>query len=592
MTAPTETTTPETPAVPEIPEHETDYKVNKTRKGISEPVVLNTHDTTLNAIVDREGLILASAQSDGLNMLTAQARANFGAKKGRYYFEAYILSGGGKSNDLKVGVSTSSATWLGGKGSICFDRETLIKADGEAVAPKHTKQNVSKKDVIGILLNLEEKHKNKNTISLFINGKRICEPVDIPASMHKQALFPHIAAINLTVGVNFGTPQCALPFTTLTFNELGSLENEKTKIVAPKNPKVLFSVGTPSDESMTKFLAKKENESFLGLTAAYLDEWIAESGIAKRNEEFYGIGVCDNPYLLAPWLRSRPRNVLFAQGGLLLPGERKQKVGQFNGFEIGALILPIGKQKHVYSNYADACFPTQEEGFSTVAFLDVKESEAKKQLEEYRKDQKLRSKVEDLKVGEYFTERHAEWTKFVTEKKLTEEGKAFSDEDWMLANIRAELVHLLHSFKDDVADDERPSFPPVLAQHYYATYLEKKHLNTMLYACRDVEELVREHLTDCITISEETGLLNVTVDKDIELEKIFTLVDNERDARETRVGAGDELSELKFSAKNPPRQHHHNNHHGGKGKGYKGNRNDKRGMQHLPQSQSQRQRTN
>jgi hypothetical protein len=100
----------------------------------------------------------------------------------------------------------------------------------------------------------------------------------------------------------------------------------------------------------------------------------------------------------------------------------------------------------------------------------------------------------------------------------------------------------------------------------FSTYLGSKNLNPLAYACKDVEELVSEHLSDCITVSKETGLLTVTLDKDIALEKIFDLVEVEREARETRVGAGDELSELRFSAKNPPRlqtQHYQN-----KGKGY------------------------
>jgi hypothetical protein len=74
-------------------------------------------------------------------------------------------------------------------------------------------------------------------------------------------------------------------------------------------------------------------------------------------------------------------------------------------------------------------------------------------------------------------------------------------------------------------------------------------------------------LYDSLTI-DENGLLGVKLDKEVDYQAIFDLVDQEREARETRVGAGDELSALKFSAKQA--QHYVNK--GGKGFAKGGNK--------------------
>jgi len=565
-------------------EHEQDFKPSATkRKNLQGYIGLNAYDSTLNALVHREGGILGQMTHDGLNNLLAHARCSIGVKKGRYYFEVVRMDSA-KHSQLRFGVSLSSAKFAGSNGSIVFDAECGLTINGEAKKGFSPQRYLTKGDVCGVLINLEAKHTNKNTVSLFVNGARHSQPVPLPENMVGQALFPHLAVKSMSAGLNLQSILHRLPFTVLMVGEATQTDIEKTKVTAPSGtPKAIFPIGTNTEEFVKKFLAKHPTEHFLPLTNEYMKEWCLDSKCNVRHDDYSGIAALDQPRLLAPLLRTRPRNIIFALGNLLFPTDREARLNALPGFEKEAIVVPTTKSAQVFAKYQEAAFPTAEEGFCGVTYEDVTEASASEQLTSWKKDQKLRSKVDDLKVGEYFTERHEQWTKFVTEKKVTDEGKQFSDEDWMLANARAELMAIIHAFKTDVNDEEQPSFPPQLAPHYYQAYLTSKTLNPHLFACSDVEELINEHLTDCIAVDKDTGLLKTLHDKDLELEKIFELVDGERDARETRVGAGDELSELKFSMKNPPRAQTYQS---GKGKGYKGQK--RGGGHHGPPAQRPR----
>lgn len=554
--------------VPQDVEYEQDYKPSSAgkRKGVTGFIGFNAYDSTLNAMVHREGVILGQMGHDGLQNLLAHARCNVGVKKGRYYFELARIDSS-KNAALRFGVSLSSAKFAGAQGSVVFDIECGLTINGEAKKGLSPQRFLTKSDTCGVLINLEAKHQNKNTISLFVNGVRHSQPVPLPENMVNAALYPHVAVKSMSVGLNLQTILTKLPFTVQMLGEASSTEVEKSKIVAPSGtPRAIFPIGTDTDKFVKDFLAKHPTEHFLALTSEYVKEWCLDSKYNVRSDDYSGIAALDQPRLLAPLLRTRPRNIIFALGNLLFPTDREARLNALPGYEKDAVVVSSKNSSQVFSKFQEAAYPTAEEGFSTVHY-EIPEKTAADELVAWKKDQKLRSKVDELKPGEYFTERNERWTKFVTEKKVTDEGKQFTDEDWMLANVRAELMAIVHAFKSDVNDEEQPSFPPTLASHYYQTYLTSKALNPHLFACDSVEQLINEHLTDCILVDANTGLLKVVHDKDLELEKIFELVDTERDARETRVGAGDELSELKFSMKNPPRAQTYQS---GKGKGYKG----------------------
>lgn len=544
MTTPATATTPAVEE-PKFTEHETDHKPSK---GKAHPnVSMNPFDATLNCLVDSEGSIISQVQSDGMNMLLAQVRGDLGIKKGRYYYEVQVLEQQANRMEFMIGVSAAASGFLGTDNlSIAFDQHSNVRTNGETTNLKI--KAVQKHQVVGILLNMDAKLQNKYTISMFIDGKRACEPQALPEAMHKCALFPTIAFRGCSIATNLRTQLRATPFTVAMWANASMADSEKSTLKKEEDPKAVYPIGLSPEDAVADYKAKNSKDQYIELSKAYFDTWIKASNVTKKSEFAFGITCLDTPAHLAPWIRSRNRHVIWALGTLMFSEERERTLKLLPHYTKTAIITKMPtKTDRVYHKYATASLPVAgEEGDFANVIFSCDKKEAEEALELWKKDQRLRSKVENLKVGEFFKERAENQTKFVTEKKATEEGKNFTDEDWMLFNARSELSSVVHAFKADVDDETRPSFPPTLAQHYYKLY-SNKALNPAQFACQTVEQLIVEHLNDCVEV-DTTGLVNSKVEKEIEFEKIFALVENEREARETRVGAGDELSALKFSA--------------------------------------------
>lgn len=569
------------------------------------PMRMNAHDTTINCIVDQDQTIISAVHGDGFERLNAQARANYGVKRGRYYWEIQFLECHAQRPDFRIGVSLAGAAWVGGEQSIAFGNNCKVRAGGEKIADEKTKTRfVEKTDVVGVLLNtLEEEIRdtgkvNSNTISLFINGERASEPIPLPTDMVGKVLFPHISFKHCTVHTNFGPLMKPLPFTAHTFAQAATTELERSKCgddAETITPKAVLPIG--QQEGWVKEFVEKSKEPFVELTEDYFKAWMGESGVVKytnpNQPSRYGLSCFDNPLNLLPWINIKGRSVIYDcnQRHLLFTDERAKVVNALSKHEKIAVVVKFEKKtKQEFWNHANACLPTEEEGFSKIDFVSSKD-ESEVALEAWKYDQKLRSKVDDLKIGDTFKEKNEAWTKFVTEKKESDEGKEFTDEDWMLADLRAEFLHILEAFKLDVNDETRPSFPPTLWATYYRLYLSgKKPFNPLVFACQSMDLLLKSpHLSDTIEV-DERGLLASKLET-VTHDAIFELVKKQRKIRLLRVGAGDELSELQFSAKNPPTKgataYYHNQAGGFKGKGYKGGKRQG-GYMNGPPSQRQR----
>jgi len=546
MAAPAETTpAPMEVEEPKAVEHEQDHKQGK-GKVCQEPVVMNAYDSTLNCLVDSEGSIVQSVNCDGMNLLVSQIRGTVGVKKGRYFYEVQVLEMFQHKLEFCVGVSTAGAKWVGEELSCSFNQFGDFSVNGECTKMKL--KGIQKHQVIGVLLNLDQKAHNKNTISLFVDGVRHCEPQPLPENMLKQALFPHVSFRGCSLGVNFRTQLKATPFTVAMWGQALATDTESTKLRREDAPKAAFPIGFECDAVLDKYRAAN-NCAFFELSKTYFDSWIKASNVNRKSEFAYGVMCLDSPHLLAPWLKTRPRHVIWFLGNLIFKEELEKTLSYLPGHTKIALIGSIGKSQRVFPKHSSAILPEEGAEFSEILYGETRDA-AQKSLDEWKNDQRLRSKVEELKPGEFFGERSKSLTAFVTEKKATEEGKQFTDEDWMLFSVRSELINIVHAFKEDVADETRPSFPPVLAPHYYKLYANKV-LNPPTFACKTMEELIEQHLNDCLAV-DTNGLLTAKQEKEVEFQKIFDLVEAEREARETRVGSGDELSALKFSAHAKP----------------------------------------
>mmetsp|Transcript_132360 Transcript_132360/g.240782 ORF Transcript_132360/g.240782 Transcript_132360/m.240782 type:complete len:1053 (-) Transcript_132360:66-3224(-) len=126
----------------------------------------------------------------------------------------------------------------------------------------------------------------------------------------------------------------------------------------------------------------------------------------------------------------------------------------------------------------------------------------------------------------------------------------FVYEDWAMLSIRFELFLLLHAFRKDLDDADRPSFPEAHLAYYYEKYYGKEfRLKTYAQASfADFIELVQ----DAVIVNETSGLLEGILAEDTAHDQFVRLAEEHRRDRERRVDAGDETAKLKFNRPAPP----------------------------------------
>merc|ERR1712139_488556 len=156
---------------------------------------------------------------------------------------------------------------------------------------------MGRESVAAVVLNLDAKSPNANTVSLFVDGKRSCEPQALPESFKGQVLFPIVSFRNLTVHVNFGpNPITPLPFTCKMIQDATTKDSQVKKIEAPKDGKyeVVFPVCLPDEggfDWLDSFLEKNPNH--VELSDRAIIKWAEQSGIQRQKG--YGLSTMDKP---------------------------------------------------------------------------------------------------------------------------------------------------------------------------------------------------------------------------------------------------------------------------------------------------------
>lgn len=158
------------------------------------------------------------------------ARASYGVKSGKYYYEA-VVHGSGL---CRFGWSTTSAQLELGKDGHGFGYGgTGMKSNDGTFAQYGEKFKDS--DTIGCYLDLEKK-----TISYSKNGKHLGEAFVIPESVVGSVYFPAVALQECSSTLNFGG---AKPFVTdITSTEYLSLVNAASEDIVFESSKKAFKV--------------------------------------------------------------------------------------------------------------------------------------------------------------------------------------------------------------------------------------------------------------------------------------------------------------------------------------------------------------
>merc|ERR1719343_1539843 len=102
----------------------------------------------------------------------------------------------------------------------------------------------------------------------------------------------------------------------------------------------------------------------------------------------------------------------------------------------------------------------------------------------------------------------------------------FEYEDWMLLSIRFEFNLLLHAFKKDLDDPDRPTFSESHLEFYYQKYY-KKPFNVSTFGCKTLGEFSLL-IKDTLKINADSKMLQALLSEDEPIAKFVKLAEEHR----------------------------------------------------------------
>merc|ERR1712151_709816 len=113
-----------------------------------------------------------------------------------------------------------------------------------------------------------------------------------------------------------------------------------------------------------------------------------------------------------------------------------------------------------------------------------------------------------------------------------------------MGSLRYELHTLLHAWKKDLDDADRPSFTDMHLGFYYQKYFGKPFV-VKNFAAATAADVVA-YVKDTISINDSTKFLETNAAEDAVLSDFVKRTEDHRRTRFRRVEAGDEGSLIKF----------------------------------------------
>lgn len=436
------------------PELETDAAADKTPK-IKENVGFLTQDTTLNVADTMFGNMLSCLTDGGLQNLLAGARASVGMKSGRYLFEVNVVELMHQKQDqtnvtgrvpqprnfFRLGLSTAGSTLLIGEDeeSICFD------AEGSFLHNKKKTQVGAKFERcmnVGILVNLDASSPNANTVSVFRDGERICQPQALPEYLKGKVLYPTLTYRNVTVHYNFGpTKHAELPFSCRSWQEMSSKDAVVSKVDVPKDGKytAVFPVCLP-DEGGFQWLDNwlKENPSYTELSDRAILDWAQKSGVARlkpytqrvcqdKPEMAFGLPTMDDKSIqkmmaATAWMQKR-NFVVMEVSANLMKDDRKELVAKFSDFKKVALVV-AGEPPKAFKQLTQEAVLKDKQEASNAEFKKKLEEDKKKKAAEKAKKLKEKQKKKEEKAAKKAAEERKKKLQEALKKREEDKKKA------------------------------------------------------------------------------------------------------------------------------------------------------------------------
>lgn len=441
----------------ELPEPVTEeLETDDTTTGpkVKDKTMFYTEDTTLNVMVCTKYGTLMNLTDGGLQYLFAGAKANLGAKSGRYMFEVRIMEVmnpleeanararmTGPRNQVRLGFATVKAGLFLG-----YSEDTVgFDSDGHFLNGKN-KNMVAQKfgpgDVAAVVLNLNKDSPNARTISLFKNGKRVSPPQPLPDSMKEKVLYPLITFKNVTVNYNFGpSVMVPLPFRCRTMNELlGGDVSKKKEHTAPNADgqyEVVFPVALPDEggfDFLDQFLQK--NPTYVELSDRSLLNWCEKSGLTRpkgysllsrssndKPDMGFGIPQLDDLSLrrvLNAVASIQARNyVVMEIRGNLMKEERLENVPKWYGFKRVAMVL-VGEPPPTFKKFSQEQMLKVKQEVSDIEFRNKQTQEKQQWLLQKRQKQMEKDKKKAVRKAQKTKETMVKKLKYEQARKEAE----------------------------------------------------------------------------------------------------------------------------------------------------------------------------
>eukprot|EP00930_Biecheleria_cincta_P096740 TRINITY_DN8853_c3_g1_i1.p1 TRINITY_DN8853_c3_g1~~TRINITY_DN8853_c3_g1_i1.p1 ORF type:complete len:858 (+),score=289.12 TRINITY_DN8853_c3_g1_i1:57-2630(+) len=420
-------------------------------------VTFLTQDTTMNVMQSTSGGILMPVSDGGLRHLLAGARASVGLKAGRYMFEAKILESVARAEDsqkpspknlLKIGFSTAGSSLLMGSAEtdICFDSEGGLYHNKKRIGGVPKFSNYS---IVAVLLNLDASSPNANTISLFKDGKRVCQPQELPESLKGKVLYPTVTYRNVAVHVNFGPePMAALPFSCTMVQDASVKDSAVSTAKAPKDGKceVVFPTCLPDEGGFDWVdMFKTKNPDYTELSDRMILDWALRSGLPAsksgsndKPDIKFGIPDMDNVSVrrmilsLAP-LQQRNYIVMEIYGNLVQEARAGNLRRFFDGTFKKVSYVVVGEPNAEFKKKNQELMLAEKQALADIQFKREKAEEARKRVAEKNKKlaEKAKKKAEKEKQKKIAEMKKAQEKakKEAAKKKAAAEGKELPEEE-------------------------------------------------------------------------------------------------------------------------------------------------------------------
>lgn len=386
-------------------------------------VVLSWYDSDLNLVIRKEDFLSATAMhSDGFGYVWAGARATYGFRTGKVFYEVKItencqitLQDEENPHLLRAGWSVIGTSMQLGEEPLSFGFDGTGKKSTNNEFSDYGK-SFSKDDVVGCYLDMSS---DNVEISYTVNGDNLGPAFTISKEeLGDRALFPHILSKNCTFACNFGQEEPWSASTLEDYAYAGKVELDN-RVLGPQRPEkredceMLMLCGLPGAGKTywsVKYAAEHPDKMYNILGTNTLIEKMKVMGLPRKTNHQgkweVVIDKCSRALtkLLDVAARKR-RNYILDQNNVYLTAQ-KRKMRHFHGFQRKAIVVLPSEEEYqarstkpeyletkcpdntIQEMKANFTAPTVGDSFNAVEYVELAEEEAKSLIEKYNKEAK------------------------------------------------------------------------------------------------------------------------------------------------------------------------------------------------------------